>query len=203
MIYIANSGGYNTFSLQKAIERVGGKSEVVSDPNTIYSASLVLIPGVGHAKHAIDKIKKLELAEAITKREKPTLGVCVGMQLLFSHSEEGDVDLLNILPDLVQHLPSNLKAPHMGWNDLNIEKSDSLNIEKSDSPILKNINSGDYAYFVHSYFIKPNEYTTSFCKYGDLNIMASMQYKNFFATQFHPEKSGVLGEKILKNFLEI
>lgn len=195
MIYIANSGGYNTFSIQKVIERVGGRSEITSSPEVVYKADKLLVPGVGHAKHAIDKIKKLELDQAIQMRAKATLGVCVGMQLLFSHSEEGDVDLLNVFPEKVVRLPENLRAPHMGWND--------LQIENNKSPLLKGIHSGDFAYFVHSYFVNINDKTTAYCEYEDLKISAAIEQNNFFATQFHPEKSGVVGETIIKNFLEM
>ncbi|MCH2534125.1 MAG: imidazole glycerol phosphate synthase subunit HisH [Bdellovibrionales bacterium] len=195
MIYLANSGGYNTFSIQKVIERVGGKSEITSNPETLLKADKVLIPGVGHAKHAMDKINKLEIAEALTQRTRPTLGVCVGMQLMFSHSEEGDVELLNIFPERVQHLPKSLRAPHMGWN--------SLAIQNSSSKLLKGIENGEFAYFVHSYYVENNKNTSAYCEYEDLKITAAIECDNFFATQFHPEKSASVGEKIMKNFLEM
>ena len=195
MIYIANSGGYNTFSIQKVIERVGGASEITSNPELISKADKVLVPGVGHAKHAMDKINKLELADSIRSRSKATLGVCVGMQLFFSHSEEGDVDLLNIFPQKVIRLPKHLRAPHMGWND--------LQITQKNSRLLKGLQSGDFAYFVHSYFVNTNELTTASCEYGDLKITAAVESENFFATQFHPDKSAQVGETIIKNFLEM
>ena len=195
MIYLANSGGYNTFSIQNVIERAGGKSEITSNPEVLLNADKVLIPGVGHAKHAMDKINQLEIAEALTKRSKPTLGVCVGMQLMFSFSKEGDVNMLNIFPEKVMHLPQNLRAPHMGWN--------SLTVTNTSSPLLKGIKDGDFAYFVHSYYVDNTPQTSAYCEYGDLKITAAIEKDNFFATQFHPEKSAAVGEKLIKNFLEM
>lgn len=195
MISIANSGGYNTFSIQKCIERVGGKSKLISEPDEILNADRLLIPGVGHAKHAMQKIKSLEIIESIKSRTKPTLGVCLGMQLLFDQSDEGDTDLLSVISGQVIRLPESLRTPHMGWN--------SLELESTLSPLLKGVQSGNYCYFVHSYYVKPNGYSTSICNYKDLKITATVEHENFFATQFHPEKSGAVGEKIIKNFMEI
>jgi len=155
-----------------------------------------IIPGVGHAGAAMNKLEQTGLIPKIKALNKPVLGICVGMQLLTSYSEEGNADLLNIFPVKTLRFKdsADFKVPHTGWNRVNSEKN---------NPLFENIPSGSHFYFVHSYFIEFNQlYTLASTAYST-KFSASIWHDNFFGVQFHPEKSGRLGEVLLTNFSKL
>lgn len=195
MIAIIDGCGANIASVLFALERLGQNAILTTDPKIIQSADHVILPGVGTAKNAMEKLAKLELIETIQKLDQPVLGICLGMQLLYEFSEEGNVNGLGIMPGRIRHFPQNrnLIIPHMGWNKLKINK---------EARLLNNINSGDYVYFVHSYFAAVNSHTTASAHYGE-NFTAMVEKDNFYGVQFHPERSGKMGEQILRNFLAL
>lgn len=195
MIAIINAYGGNLASVQFAFERLGKQSVLTSDIDIIQSASHVVLPGVSTANHAMLQLKKWQLTNIISHLQQPVLGICLGMQILYQHSSEGNTDCLGILSGQVQTFPShlNLTIPHMGWNRLQMT---------AQSPLMKNIDDQSYQYFVHSYVAPINQHTIASAQYG-LPFSAIVQHNNFYGTQFHPERSGVIGEKILKNFLDI
>ena len=152
-----------------------------------------IIPGVGHAGAAMNKLQQSGMVEKIKTIQKPTLGICVGMQLLTAHSEEGDANMLNIFPIKTKRFTDSTeyKVPHTGWNQV---------YSKKENPLFKNIPIGSHFYFVHSYFIEFDEaYTLASTNYS-LKFSASIWKDNFFGVQFHPEKSGKFGETLLTNF---
>ena len=188
----------NIRSVNNALIRLGYDSEITADPEKILKADKVIFPGVGEAKKTMDYLNKTGLAELIKDLRQPVLGICLGMQLMCSHSEEGDVRCLSIFDEEVKKFvlpepnPGNLKVPHMGWNKIYDLKGDIF-----DSSL-----EGQYVYFVHSYFVASGEHTTATTDYIH-PFSAAVQKDNFFATQFHPEKSSKAGEKILSNFLKL
>lgn len=182
----------NVQSVQFALERLGVQATLSSDAETIKAADKVIFPGVGQAASAMAQLKARNLNKLLPMLEQPFFGVCLGMQLLCQHSEEGDTDLLNIIPLPVKHFETELKVPHMGWNQL----------ERLQSPLFDGLKEQDFVYYVHSYYVPLSEYTIAQTAYPD-PFSAALQYKNFYAAQFHPEKSGPAGAQILKNFLAI
>ena len=195
MIAIVNTGGANISSVVNAMNRLNIAADLTQDPDKIYQASKVIFPGVGAAKASMDKIKKAELVSVMRELKQPTLGICLGMQLLFERSDEGDTDCLGIIPGTVSKIPDTegLSLPHMGWNRLIFDKP---------SPLLKGLEEGVYAYFVHSFQGPINAHTVASVEYG-VKIPALVQRDNFFGAQFHPEKSAKNGEQILRNFIEL
>lgn len=192
MIGIVNYGAGNIFSLSAALERLGLQYGMINAVEDFEQYSHIIIPGVGHAGSAMDKLKATGLVEAIKKLSKPVLGICVGMQLLTQHSEEGDADLLNIVAVQTKKFDKtlNIKIPHMGWNA----------IQHQNNELFKGIENDTQFYFVHSYFIEFNpNFNIASANYG-LKFSASVQKDNFYGVQFHPEKSGKAGEQVLKNF---
>jgi len=193
MIGIVNYGAGNIFSLTAALKRLEipyGMIDKVADFD-LYDR--VIIPGVGHAGAAKEKLDASGLTSRIKALKVPVLGICVGMQLLTNSSEEGNAELLGIIPLRTLHFEAKLhqKVPHMGWNSINF---------KNNCPLFKEIPNNSYFYFVHSYFIEYEEdYTIATCQYG-LPFSAAMAKDNFWAVQFHPEKSGKVGEQLLLNF---
>lgn len=190
---IVNYGAGNIFSLTAALRRQGIGYGMIHTPEDLNGFERVIIPGVGHAAKAMEKLETLKMIEAVKALEKPVLGICLGMQLLTSFSEEGDTSLLDLVPLNTTAFSSEmeLKVPHMGWNMVHKEQS---------SPILSNIDDDSYFYFVHSFYIEYNpKFTVASCNYG-LNFSAIIKNKNFYGVQFHPEKSGKAGETLLKNF---
>ena len=198
MIAIIDYGMGNLRSVQKGLEHVGFKAVVTRDVSEIDAARGVVLPGVGAFSACMENLGKFGLIEPIQKivrRKKPFLGICLGLQLLFSESEEfGKQKGLDLFAGKVVgfHAEENLKVPHMGWN--RIEK-------KKESPFLEGIVSGDYVYFVHSFYVVPDESSIVATKtdYGN-SFVSSIATDRLFACQFHPEKSQELGLRILANF---
>jgi len=196
MIGIVNYGAGNIFSLTAALERQDIKYEMINSAEEFDKYERIIIPGVGHAGAAMQKLKESGMVEKIKATTKPVLGICVGMQLMTDFSEEGNADLLGIAPLKTRHFFENLKlkVPHMGWNKVNGE---------IDNELFKDIPSGTYFYYVHSYFIEFNPtFTIASTEYG-LKYSAALKKDNFYGVQFHPEKSGIAGETLLKNFANI
>ncbi len=192
---IIDSGGANLASLRFAFERLGARTHVTTDPKTIASARRVVLPGVGSAKDAMQRLRKASIAQILPALTQPVLGICLGMQLLFRHSEEGPTDCLGILPDTVRRLQSTpgRPVPHMGWNQLVPERED---------PLLEGIARNDYVYFVHSFAAPASDVTLATTDYGTA-VSAVVRQGNFWGTQFHPERSAETGARILKNFLSL
>ena len=192
---IIDSGGANLASLQFAFERLGAGTRVSSDANTIRQARRVILPGVGAAADAMQRLRQSGVAELLPTLTQPVLGICLGMQLLFSRSEEGSTDCLGILPETVRRLqPSpGLPVPHMGWNQLAPLRED---------PILEGIARDDYVYFVHSYAVPVSDVTLATADYG-IAVSAIVRKGNFWGAQFHPERSAATGARLLANFLRL
>jgi glutamine amidotransferase len=190
---IIDSGGANLASLQFALERLGARVRVSADPEVIASAPRVLLPGVGAAADAMRRLRATGLDQLIPRLRAPLLGICLGMQLLFEHSSEGDTACLGVLPGRVQRLHSGpgLPVPHMGWNTLEPLAADAL---------LQGIGRGDYVYFVHSFAAAVDRHTLATMTYGE-SFAAVVGRENFRGVQFHPERSAAAGAQILRNFL--
>ncbi|WP_266205713.1 imidazole glycerol phosphate synthase subunit HisH [Pontibacter kalidii] len=182
----------NVQSVQFALERLGVQATLSADAETIKAADKVIFPGVGQAASAMAQLKARNLDKLLPTLEQPFFGVCLGMQLLCQHSEEGNTELLNIIPLPVKHFDTDLKVPHMGWNQL----------EQLESPLFGGLQEKEYVYYVHSYYVPVSTYTIAQTSYPE-PFSAALQYKNFYAAQFHPEKSGPAGSQILKNFLAL
>jgi glutamine amidotransferase len=193
MIAILNACGANLASVQFAIERLGKQSVLTIDPKILQSATHVILPGVGTAKHAMDKIQALALADVIRQLTQPVLGICLGMQILYEHSSEGDAVCLGLIPGNVTALPEKKEFtfPHMGWNQ--------LNFISHESALLDGIDDHTYMYYVHGYAAPVSEYTLASTDYSN-TFSAVVQYQNFYGMQFHPERSGKIGQKLLENF---
>ncbi|HLT42158.1 MAG TPA: imidazole glycerol phosphate synthase subunit HisH [Sphingobacteriaceae bacterium] len=192
-IGIVNYGAGNLFSLSAALEKQEIDYGMVNSNEDLNNFDRIIIPGVGHASAAMSKLSKTGMLGELVNLKKPILGICLGMQMLTSYSAEGEQKLLNLIPlqtlDFAESI--SLKIPHMGWNTVKIEKS---------CPLFKGIPDNSYFYFVHSYFVEYNSnFTTASCNYGT-TFSAALQKDNFFGLQFHPEKSGDLGGRLLKNF---
>lgn len=194
MITIVDYDTGNLRSVMNAFGRLGEAYRLSSDPAEIASADKVFLPGVGEASTAMAKLRERGLVEVIRSLKQPTLGICLGMQLMCSHCEEGDVDTLGIFGNRVVRLSGKggLKVPHMGWNTLT----------NLSSPLMEGIPEGAYVYFVHSYGAEVNDNTIATTLYGD-SFSASLSKGNFYGCQFHPEKSGEVGERILRNFCSL
>lgn len=192
MIAIIKYNAGNIKSVENAIRRLGYDCVVTDDKETILSADKVIFPGVGEASSAMEYLKNHHLYELINSLKQPTLGICLGQQLMCSYSEEGDTACLGIFDARVKKFPSTELVPHMGWN----------NLEDLKGPLFKGISNDDNVYFVHSFYAELSGETVATCNYI-LPFSAAMQKDNFYATQFHPEKSAGVGEQILKNFLQL
>ncbi len=194
MIAIVDYKMGNIRSVENALKRLGAEFTVTSDAAVIRSADRVLMPGVGNAAEAMENLRAASLVDVVRSLRRPVLGICVGMQVMCRHSEEGDVDCLNLFDARVKRfVPSaDLKVPHMGWNTMG-------NLE---SKLFKGINGGEYVYFVHSYYPELCPDTIATSRHGVM-FSAALKYENFYGTQFHPEKSGDVGERIIENFLRL
>ncbi len=195
MIAVVDSGGANIASVMYALERLEIKAVLTDDVRMIANAPRVILPGVGAAKKAMKHMADYGLIECIRSLKQPVLGICLGMQLLFSHSQEGDVDMLGIIERPVKHFLSKpgKTIPHMGWNSLSYVQN---------HPLTAGIADQAYVYFVHSYYAPEGQYTLATCDY-DETFSAIIAHDNFMGCQFHPERSGLIGARILKNFTEI
>lgn len=193
-VAIINYNAGNVQSVLFAMERLGVEAVLTDDPATIRAAKKVIFPGVGEANTTMRYLRERGLDEVIRSLTQPVLGICLGMQLLCEHSEENDTPCLGIIPqNVIKFRPKNgEKVPHMGWNVLHDLKN---GIFTSDL-------EGEYVYFVHSYYVEAGIFTTALTDYT-IPFSAGVQKDNFYATQFHPEKSGKVGERILKNFLSL
>jgi glutamine amidotransferase len=192
MIAIIQYNAGNITSVQNALERLGYTSVVTDDPKLIQQADKVIFPGVGEASSAMQYLKEKGLDEVIKNLKQPVLGICLGQQLLCVFSEEGNTECLGIFDARVKKFEPKLKVPHMGWNTIS-----ALN-----SNVFDGISTEENFYFVHSYYAEVCKDTSAVCDYI-LPFSAAMQKDNFYATQFHPEKSSQAGEQLLLNFLKL
>ena len=194
-VVIVANGGANIASLQFALERLNVPSLVSGDPDVIGAASHVILPGVGAAANAMARLRRDGLHDVIPKLRQPVLGICLGMQLLFESSDEGDTRCLGIIPGRATRFAEaqGRPVPHIGWNTLQIAR---------DSPLLAGMRGDDYAYFVHSYALPVTGATVASTNYGT-PFAACVEWGNFFGAQFHPERSAAVGARMLQNFLEI
>ncbi|MGH1568331.1 MAG: imidazole glycerol phosphate synthase subunit HisH [Nitrosopumilus sp.] len=196
-VAIFDYGAGNIFSLKNSLEKIGATVDVITtfdDPN-VYSG--LLLPGVGNFDPAIKSIVDLSKNnfKDFVSDSTPVLGICLGMEMFFEKSEEGNEKGLNVMSGEVIVLPSSMKVPHMGWNDLEIKKP---------GKILEGVPNGSWVYFVHSYRAKPksDKIITAESDYG-IKVPAVVEQDNFFGTQFHPEKSGAVGKIMINNFLDV
>ena len=183
----------NIRSVDYALKRLGVNAEITDDPDRILSADKVIFPGVGEAGTTMAYLRERELDKLIVSLTQPVLGICLGQQLMCQWSEEGDTPCIGIFDQRVKQFPAQkLKVPHMGWNSL-----DQVSGDLFPETLL-----GAYVYFVHSYYVPACEDSAALCNYIE-PFSAAMQKGNFYATQFHPEKSGEPGQEILSNFLKL
>lgn len=195
MIAIIDCCGSNFASIKYAFEKLGRQIVLTHDPEVIKKAACVILPGVGHAKSAMANLKKYDLDTLIPQLKQPVLGICLGMQIMYSFSEEGNTECLGIFLEEVKAFKKKrgFSIPHMGWNSLqNIDGNHFL---------FKDIAEDDYVYFVHSFYAELNKFSIATNDY--INDFTTMVNKdNFYGIQFHPEKSGNVGMKILENFIQ-
>lgn len=194
MIAIIDYRMGNLRSVENALQRLGAEFRVTADADEIRRADRVLLPGVGNAAEAMENLHGAGLVQVIRDLRRPVLGICVGMQVMCRHSEEGDAECIGLFDARVRRFrPTETeKVPHMGWN----------RIANMETKLFKGLTGGDYVYFVHSYYAGLCPDTIATARHGQL-FSAALKYENFYGTQFHPEKSGDVGEQILKNFLEL
>jgi len=196
MIGIVYYGAGNIFSLSAALDRLELSYGMIKNAEDFEKYDRYIIPGVGHAGSAMQKLEDTGLVPSIIALKKPVLGICVGMQLLTIHSEEGDSNLTGLIPLKTRLFSAklNVKVPHTGWNKV---------FQTTANPLFNDIIPGTHFYFVHSYFIEFNSiFTVALAEYG-INFSAVIQKDNFYGVQFHPEKSGAAGEQLLKNFAHL
>ena len=194
MIAIIDYNMGNIRSLGNALSRLGAEWKLTADPSQIASASHVILPGVGNAAEAMENLRRLNLPDVIRKLRHPVLGICVGMQVMCRTSEEGNAECMGIFDAHVKrfHEAPDIKIPHMGWS----------RIANLESKLFKGVDSGAYVYFVHSYYAGLCPDTIATARHPEM-YSAALKYENFYGTQFHPEKSGSVGEQILHNFLSL
>lgn len=194
-IVILDTGCANLSSVKWAVQRLGYEPIVSRNADVVLSADKLFLPGVGTAQAAMDQLRERELIEMIKACTQPVLGICLGMQLLGSRSDESNgIDTLGIINTPVEKMRDHgLPLPHMGWNQIT---------PKAGNRLFNGIDEGAWFYFVHSYAMPVNEATIAQCQYGE-PFTAAVQKDNFYGVQFHPERSGVAGARLLKNFLEM
>ncbi|WP_420386189.1 imidazole glycerol phosphate synthase subunit HisH [Roseivirga sp.] len=191
-VVIINYNAGNVQSVTYALQRLGVEPVLSADPDEIRVADKVIFPGVGEASTAMNFLRNKGLDEVIKSLKQPVFGVCLGLQLMCSHSEENDTDCLGIFDVKVRKFEPKLKVPQMGWN----------NLEKLNSPLFEGLTEEAYVYYVHSYYAELSECTVAETEYIN-RFSAALQKDNFYALQAHPEKSGKVGEQILSNFLRL
>lgn len=192
-LVIVNTGCANISSVRFAIERLGYQVQVSDSAEVIQQADKVFLPGVGSANAAMAQIQQKGLVTVIQQLKQPVLGICLGMQLMTRHSQEGNVNCLGLIDTDVQKMQvGELRLPHMGWNQINISQ---------DNPLFTGINNGTYFYFVHGFAAPVSDVTLASCDYGTA-FSASIGQGNFYGVQFHPERSSDAGAKLLQNFIE-
>ncbi len=193
-VALIDAGGANFGSVRYALERLGASVRLVRDARGLEGARRVILPGVGAAGPAVQRLHAQGLFEPLRRVEVPLLGICLGMQLLFERSEEGDVETLGLIPGTVRKLvPAvDIRVPHMGWNRL---------LPLRGSPLLKDVTERASAYFVHSYAAPLNAHTVAACDHGGL-FSAVVEHGRYFGAQCHPERSGDTGARLLRNFLQ-
>jgi imidazole glycerol-phosphate synthase subunit HisH len=194
-VAIIANGGANIASLRFALDRLGASSHLTADPTELRSAPRVILPGVGAAADAMQRLRSLGLAGVIPTLQQPVLGICLGMQLLFAGSEEGDTECLGILPAQVVRFADRdgFPVPHMGWNQL---------VARRESPLLRGLEEAAYVYFVHSFAAPVGPWTDAVTDYGG-DFSALVHHRNFHGAQFHPERSSRVGQRLLANFLAL
>jgi glutamine amidotransferase len=194
-VVLVDGGGTNIGSVRYALQRLGLDAEMTADAERISAASHVILPGVGAAGPGMKKLREAGLTEVLRGLRQPLLGVCLGMQLLYERSEEGDTECLGLLPGAVAHFPAGetLRIPHMGWNLLRVERDDAL---------LADVGAEPYAYFVHSYAAPVTSATIASTEHGG-RFSAVVRQGNVCGMQFHPERSAAVGAHLLRNFLEL
>ncbi|MDR2413403.1 MAG: imidazole glycerol phosphate synthase subunit HisH [Odoribacteraceae bacterium] len=190
-VVIIKYGAGNLFSARAVVERLGYPVVLSDDPAVVSAATRVIFPGVGQARSAMERLRARGLDDVIPALRVPVLGICLGMQLMCARSEEGDTPGLGVFPLEVKRVPGGYRTPHVGWNRL----------EQLSSPLFDGIDEGTWAYFVHSYFVPASPVQIASCTYH-APFSAAIRRDNFFGCQFHPEKSGDAGERIIRNFLE-
>lgn len=191
-IAILSYGAGNVASVQNALERLGIEAFISDNPSELMQADKLIFPGVGHASHAMERIKQKGLDEVLKSFDRPLLGICLGMQLMGKISEEGPTNGLGLMDFNVKLFKIKEKVPHMGWNSIDIDPN----------PLFNGIPNGSYFYFVHSYYAQICENTTARCNY-EIPFTAAVWKNNLFGVQFHPEKSGELGIELLENFINL
>lgn len=194
-VALVDSGGANIASLQFALARLGRESVFTRDEAVIRGASHVIVPGVGAAAEAMARLRASGLDRVLPELSQPVLGICLGMQLLFDGSDEDDARCLGILPGQARRFVAapGRPVPQMGWNALHLRR---------DHPLLAGVAEGSFVYFVHSYALPVTDTTVASADYGG-EFAAVVARGNFLGTQFHPERSGPVGERLLKNFLDL
>ncbi|MCF8303591.1 MAG: imidazole glycerol phosphate synthase subunit HisH [Bacteroidales bacterium] len=191
-IVIIKYNAGNIRSVTFALERLGEEAIITDDARLIRQADRVIFPGVGEASSAMRYLREKGLDEVLRNLDQPVLGICLGLQLMCKYSQESNTHCLGIFPATVGRFNHDLKIPHVGWNQL-------YNLK---GPLFNGLDEGSFVYFVHSYYAELNNHTVAQSDYGH-PFSAAIQYNNFIATQFHPERSGKTGEIILKNFLSL
>ncbi|HEX7915581.1 imidazole glycerol phosphate synthase subunit HisH [Rudaea sp.] len=194
-VVLIDAGGTNIGSVRYALQRLGVDAPLSSNADEIRAATHVILPGVGAAAPGMQRLRETGLVDVVRDLTQPVLGVCLGMQLLFEHSEESDTPCLGLVPASLRLFSRSegLRVPHMGWNSLRTERA---------SPLLTGIDTGAFAYFVHSYAAPVGDYTLASCDYGG-SFSAVVQQGNFHGAQFHPERSASVGAKLLENFIKL
>ncbi len=194
MIAVIDYGAGNVASVANALTALNADFKITNNEFEILKSNKIIFPGVGEASYAVKQLHKLNLFTMLRVCSKPVLGICLGMQLMADHSKEGDVTGLGLFPGSTEKFDAEIsKVPHMGWNNIEIRK---------ESKLFEGIKSGEMFYFAHSYFLPLNIYATSVANHN-ITFTASVESMNYYGVQFHPEKSGDAGLKLLKNFVEL
>lgn len=193
MVAIVKYNAGNIHSVQNALQRLAVESLVTDEAEALNRAEKIIFPGVGAAGSAMHYLREKGLDTILKNLHQPFLGICLGLQLMCQHSEEDNTDCLGIFPSTVKKFPAKGKVPHMGWN----------NLKSLETSLFQDLSPTEDFYFVHSYFATPSAASIAQAEYLDENFSAALQRDNYWAVQFHPEKSSRAGEQLLKNFLAL